>query len=488
MSGLPKQPLLLRIEKPAYGGAGLARDDGKVVFTPYTLPGELVTSTVTHSKSSFAEASLAEVIEPSPDRVHPPCTYFGVCGGCHYQHAGYPAQLRMKAAILEETLLRARLTDLPAIVTHASGPFGYRNRIRLQLDPVSSALCYRERGAHRLIEVRRCPIAAPDLERALISLAEVCVSHQCGSFFSQVELSVNHDGSELLMALSLRGDANAAEAGVRLERLCSVLAPRLPALRGAGVQRSTEAVLTVGPRSRSATRQLARRGGRPASQSRTTGAGQDSGADESTSAGALLASWGTPQMTYQVAGVDYRVSLGAFFQVNRGLAGTLVELATRGRSGVLAWDLYAGVGLFSRVLATRFEQVVAVEASPVACGDLRENLGPPHQAICRSTLEFLRRQTLPRMGKPGRFSPLPKAALPDFVLVDPPRAGLGEEAAQLLSQIGPSEITYVSCDPATLSRDLRVLVNSGYKLNQIHLIDLFPQTFHLETVAMLSRT
>jgi 23S rRNA (uracil1939-C5)-methyltransferase len=196
-------------------------------------------------------------------------------------------------------------------------------------------------------------------------------------------------------------------------------------------------------------------------------------------------------MTYQVAGVDYRVSLGAFFQVNRGLVGTLVELATHRRSGLLAWDLYAGVGLFSRVLASRFEQVVAVEAAPTAYQDLRANLGLPHQAICSGTLEFLRREAArPHAGKSRGSKPVftpPRSVLPDFVLVDPPRAGLGEEAARLLSQIGPGEITYVSCDPATLSRDLRVLVNSGYKLNEIHLIDLFPQTFHLETVAMLSR-
>jgi 23S rRNA (uracil1939-C5)-methyltransferase len=360
----------------------------------------------------------------------------------------------MKAQILEETLTRAHLSPLPDITTHAGKPFGYRNRIRLHIDPFTSTLGYRERGSHRLLRVDVCPIAAPELEQALQALAPVFAARHAGKLFSQVELSINHDGSELLLALWLRSTANHAQA--ELDSLCKSVSPLIPVLRGAAIQAAPSARTT--------------RDKRPREESDSTLL--------EDAPGSLLASWGEPRMAYRVGGSAYRVSLGAFFQVNRSLVPKLVELATSGRSGAIAWDLYAGVGLFSTVLAQQFTQVIAVEGAPVSSEDLRANLGgtSAHQAVRSSTLDFLRRQRQK------------KASRPDFVLVDPPRAGLGSEATELLAQIRPAHITYVSCDPATLARDLRALVESGYQLQQLHLIDLFPQTFHLETVAMLSLT
>ncbi len=485
-SGAAQRPSVLRIEKPIYGGAGLARDDGKAVFIPYTLPGELVAAVVTHSKASFAEAALAKLYEPSPDRVEPPCPYFGSCGGCHYQHANYPAQLAIKVAILEETLARAHLSALPQIVTHAGEPFGYRNRVRLHLAPFAptarEAVGYRARASHHLIAVEQCPIAAPALEQALGHLARAAVEQQCGSYFSQAEVSINQDGTALLLALWPRPAANLQQAGARLTSLCEALQARLPGLQGAAVHAPV-------PGDRSA----ARRGGAQGPQGRTgKGPGRfvEDEAIPDSPPGVPIATWGASHMTYKVGSFEYRVSLGSFFQINRTLLERLVELATGGRQGGLAWDLYAGVGLFSRVLTEGFAQVVAVEAAPTSFDDLRLHLAAPHQAVQGSTAEFLRRaaagQTM-RMQGGTQKQAASGVSRPDFVLVDPPRAGLGEEVTSLLARIGPPEITYVSCDPATLSRDLRALVDSGYALRQMHLIDLFPQTFHLETVAMLSR-
>jgi 23S rRNA (uracil1939-C5)-methyltransferase len=171
------------------------------------------------------------------------------------------------------------------------------------------------------------------------------------------------------------------------------------------------------------------------------------------------------------------VSIGSFFQVNRLLIEPLVELVTRDAAGKLAWDLYAGVGLFARALLSSFDQVVAVESAPRSVQDLRHNLsGGPHRIAASSTLGFLQRA---------------RAAgndTPDLIIVDPPRAGLGKEVTTLLAEIRPPHITYVSCDPATLSRDLKSLLDSGYSLQQLHMVDMFPQTFHLESVAMLSLT
>ena len=483
--------LTLRIDKPVYGGAGLARHQGQVIFTPFTLPSELVTAGVTYARTSFAEARLASVLEPSPARVKPPCPYFGVCGGCHYQHAGYEAQLAIKRTILAETLARARLMDLPEIVTHASEPFGYRNRIRLHLDAGTSALGYRERASHRLLSVEVCPIATSDLEQALSALRAICAQQQCGRVFSAVELSSNHDGSELLLALWLRPGTAVSQAQPLLQNLCEALQALVPTLRGAGVH-APEPRNELEPRARS------QGGSRTSRSSRTrmpaAGGGKlgdvDSGPLEEEP-GHLIAAWGTPAMTYKAGGFAYRVSLGAFFQVTRTLVDRLAALATAERSGKVAWDLYAGVGLFSCLLARQFEQVIAVEGAPASAGDLKQNLAAPHQAVRTGTGDFLRRQlsafTSPTRKPGARSAPQPNTpARPDFVLIDPPRAGLGAEGSRILSEIGPPSITYVSCDPATLARDLRVFVESGYKLQQLHLIDLFPQTFHLEAVAMLS--
>jgi len=184
-------------------------------------------------------------------------------------------------------------------------------------------------------------------------------------------------------------------------------------------------------------------------------------------------SWAADGLTYVVGDESYWVSRGSFFQVNRSMLDMLVKLVTADRSGQLAWDLYAGVGLFSRVLTKRFKEVTAVEAA--ADDLLRSFRGDGRHAIDATTFEFLQQAVLQR-------------DRPDLVVVDPPRAGLGEEVCSLLARLRTPEVVYVSCDPVTLGRDLRQMVDSGYRLHELHLVDMFPQTFHQETVAVLSHT
>jgi 23S rRNA (uracil1939-C5)-methyltransferase len=185
------------------------------------------------------------------------------------------------------------------------------------------------------------------------------------------------------------------------------------------------------------------------------------------------AAWGRPSLDYTVGSLRYQVSAGAFFQVNRYLIPALVDEVVAKRSGNIAWDLYAGVGLFARALAQRFDQVIAVESSPSSTADLVHNLrGPAHKHVSRDTLHFLQS---------------PPAQTPDLAVVDPPRAGLGSDVCHRLAAVQPRQIVYVSCDPSTLARDLRALQPSGYRPVALTLIDLFPQTFHLETVATLER-
>jgi 23S rRNA (uracil1939-C5)-methyltransferase len=177
-------------------------------------------------------------------------------------------------------------------------------------------------------------------------------------------------------------------------------------------------------------------------------------------------------LNYPAVGEVYWISRGGFFQVNRFLIDELVRIVTAGRRGAVAWDLYAGVGLFSRALAKAFRQVVAVEA---AANDLSRSFkGPGKRAVETTTVEFLRSAVIQR-------------ERPDLIVMDPPRAGVGAEVCALLARISSPEIVYVSCDPVTLARDLKLLVEAGYKLAEIHMVDMFPQTFHLETVTILRR-
>jgi 23S rRNA (uracil1939-C5)-methyltransferase len=186
-----------------------------------------------------------------------------------------------------------------------------------------------------------------------------------------------------------------------------------------------------------------------------------------------LAQWGSGAIVYPAAGFNFRVDHGAFFQVNRWLIDAFVQAVTAGHAGSLAWDLFAGVGLFARALTPHFSRIVAVESAPTSTSALEFNLrGTSGVPVAANTLDFLRANTTLR---------------PDFIVVDPPRTGLGAEVTTLLAQIGAPALTYVSCDPATLARDLKPLIASGYAIEKLTLADLFPQTFHLETIVQLGR-
>lgn len=423
----------LQIERAIYGGAGLARADGKAVFVPYVLPGEVVEAHVVEDRGGYTQTELDSVIEPSAFRSEPPCSYFGRCGGCHYQQAAYEEQLRMKASILRETLERAGLADIPEITPVYAESFAYRNRIRLHVQHTPLALCYKQRGSHANLPVNACPIAAPLPAKALDLFRVYGEALGISQWVEKIEFFANGDASGLLISLWTR--RNARFAASRLPEFLAAVRENLEVPVGIGVFSS----------------------------------------ERGKQQGRLIAQAGEKYLHYKAASYPYRVSLGSFFQVNRFLLDRLVSLVTDNAAGSTAWDLYAGVGLFARRLAKNFSQVVAVESAPSSFADLQENLkGTHHKAVAASTLDFLRRAEKQR--EPA----------PDLVVVDPPRAGLGKEVTALLGKIRSQHITYVSCDPATLSRDLFALVESGYHLRNIHMVDLFPQTFHLESVTTLS--
>jgi 23S rRNA (uracil1939-C5)-methyltransferase len=387
------------VEKLVYGGDALARLDGRVTLAPFALPGERIRAAAEREKPGLIHARTLAVLDPAPQRVAPRCPYFGRCGGCHYQHAGYEFQLEAKRAILAEELRRVGKIEPPEeIAVVAADPWGYRNRAQLHIE--KGRVGYREARSHKLCAIDSCPIASPKINQTIGALAGMLRDSRWPRFLRSVEIFTD-------------------ERQVQL----SVLETERP---------------------------VARR----------------------------FFDWCAETIPGLVAGaLDYqdrvRVSRNAFFQVNRYLADKLVEIALEGAGGETALDVYAGVGLFSLDLARRFRQAAAVESGAAAAGDLAfnaERAGLANLRVERRTAE-------------AYLDALERA--PDFVLLDPPRAGLGKAVVQRLIDLRPPAVTIVACDPATLARDLAALLGAGYRIEKMTLVDLFPQTYHLETVVRL---
>ena len=413
---------------------------------------------------------------PTQDRATPPCPHFGPCGGCQLQHLAYPAQLAAKAARLR-TLLAATGLQLPELQLHASPPLAYRNRIRLTLAEVSGQL----RAGYlssappetsnleprtlnlAFLPIAQCPIAAPILWRATEALlAEL--NQRAGPWLKrapftldQLELFTTANQSHLQISLFVRTSAKTlpAKLTAAFNALCEALRAHIPQLAGAGIY----LLPTRSARSRRAEQP------RPGP------------------------TWGSPGLTYSIPSLEprtsnlepqsYWVPRTAFFQINRFLLPELVSLVSpdpvaANRAGQSAWDLYAGVGLFSRALAPHFTRVTAVEIAEPAFTALAQTKLPNLHAVKATTLDFLRTAVLQR-------------DRPDRIVLDPPRTGAGPEVCALLARIAAPTLIYVSCSPETLPSDLHTLAASGYRVAQLHLLDLFPQTTHIETVAILTR-
>jgi 23S rRNA (uracil1939-C5)-methyltransferase len=435
--------LQLTVEKLVYGGDGLARlpaDEhgrGKAMFVPFVLEGEKVEAALLEQKPGFARGRADQILEASSQRISPGCRYFQHCGGCHYQHTGYEHQLEIKAAILKENLRRIAKLELDTELTiHPSPPWNYRNRTRVKVQTKPEfALGYYKFNSHELLAVEECPISSSLINRAMAAIWRMGRAGKVIGEIQEIEFFANAEDSQLLMELYCAVDSTPATAKQFAEDLWQAQ----PDVAGVVLLKNHVAGRN------------AKSGGEPE----------------------LLAVSGDAELTYKTKLAPYRVSAGSFFQVNRYLTDELVNTVTAGRSGRTAIDLYAGVGLFSSVLNREFERVIAVESSPTSYADLLYNSPANVKAVRTTSEQYLKNVT-------GKLHP-------DLVVVDPPRSGLGASVIQSLVMLGAPRMTYVSCDPATLSRDLGGLLKSGYRVEQAHMVDLFPQTYHLESVFHLVR-
>lgn len=438
----------ITIEKLIYGGDGLAHHEGSTVFVPFVLPAERVSVAPVERKKKFIRARVDKLIEPSAGRAVPPCPHFGACGGCNYQHIPYEAQLQYKTEILRETLRRlGHIEWLSEIAAHASPPWGYRNRAQWKVraleqagaDPIAASssselqatrlrIGYFGANSTTLRPVDQCAILSPLLLKTFLAFRQALAAGQFPRNLREIEAFAGVGDSKLLITLTFAGGfPRAKEIAEKVRRV----APEL------------ESLLQHDP----------------------------------TSERMDLA--GPGFVEYPAGGSSYRVGHLSFFQVNRFLLDEMVnEIAGNEEGGRLALDLFAGVGLFSVPLAKRFDRIVAVESNPAAARDLEFNIS--------SRAESNRGSIEARAMDVEHFLEKFKDK-PDLIVADPPRAGLSPEVVKQLARIKPSRITYISCEPPTLVRDLSELLKAGYEISAIHLFDLFPQTFHMEAVALLRR-
>lgn len=425
----------LTIHKLIHGGKGLGTlADGIKVMVAGVLPGETVTVRETKAHRGHKEAELLRIELPSPERIEPPCPYYGRCGGCNLQHASYGAQLASKREILLESLHRGRilLADEQCRPTLPSPQqFGYRHRIRLHVD-TDGRVGFHQATSNTVVPIRRCLLATEAINGVLEALVDAGLGEQLQGSVAGIELL--HSPADDRVLLTLHPSATTKPA--HLDPLRDVLAPL------------ADVVMVAAPRGR----------------------------HQQSQPEAIL--------SQQFSLFDHQYQLhwesGCFFQVNTQqnlqlIATALHELDIP--TPCLALDLFCGMGNFSIPLALLGASVTGIEHNRRSIHWAGRNAVEAGLASCRFLVGDVEAQLRGLVKRRSRF---------DIVLLDPPRQGLGKAAA-LLPELAPRQIVAISCDPATQARDLGQIIAGGYRLCHITPVDMFPQTHHIESVALLER-
>ena len=424
------------VESLAHGGDGVARlPDGRTVFVPGSCPADELTVRITEDRPRYARASIVSIDTASPDRVDAPCPYYGTCGGCDWQHVSYAAQLRAKSRALHDALSHiAGLSD-PIVDSCIASPdaLGYRNRIELSASesPSGLVLGFMRHGTADLLPIDDCPLLQGKNRRLPKSLAGALrfAARRGANGITRVTVRVSSSG----------------------ETAIALWTPPGPLPRAA-----VSSLVTEATGARSVTRIIYK------------------GPIERRAVTHVEALAGPPVWRERLGDDRYVVSAPSFFQVNSKTAGLLRDraLAACDADGTMrVGDLYAGVGTFTLPLARAAGEVVAVESSRYALADLRANLD-----AADLDADIVPGDAAHALGELGHL---------DAAVIDPPRSGLSDETMRALVSARIHRIVYVSCDPATLARDVRLLGETGYQPLHFTPVDLFPQTHHVETVGVL---
>ena len=380
----------LTLTDMAYEGHAIGRHDEEVIFVEYGLPGEDVEVELFKRQGGVAFGRVVEVYVASPDRIEAPCPYFGICGGCHWQHITYERQLELKQHVVKEQLRRIGKFELQPVqpTVPAEDPWHYRNHVRMSAGRHGD-IGFVRRGSHRFLPIERCLIAHP----AINEIIEKLQGKAAG--LHQVEVRAGANTGELMLVQDMRDRE-----------------PSMP----------------------------------------------------------------EPSRVYTDAllGRRFQISAPSFFQSNTRQAERLIEIVRERldlRGDELLLDAYAGVGTFAALFAGEAREVIGIEESPAAVADARVNLADlPNVRYLEGKVE----DVLPNLD-----------VRPDAVILDPSRVGCHPDVITAILGMAAPRLVYVSCDPATLARDLRLLVDGGYELLDVTPLDMFPQTYHIESVSVL---
>ena len=421
----------LRVETLANGGPGIARHCGRVIFIPGTVPGDLVVGRLVREKKRYAEAELVEILEPSAQRVVPPCPVADECGGCQWQQMPYAAQLSWKERLFRESLIRQCQLSADVFLPIQPSPrqWGYRSRVQIKCHQAGDQfVCgfYRPKSRF-VVAIETCPVIAPELNDLLVEMRAALTPTEFANQVPQLDLAIGDDGRRRAVVHYLGQNGRA---------LCALLDP---------LARRLETALLIQQGRKDSLRSIS----------------------------------GDPDLAIRVdqPPLDLRYGAGGFAQINLAQNRLLVDAALEaaqltGAERVL--DLYCGMGNFSLPLARRAHRVIGVEDFAPSIAMARRNAASNRLA----NVEFhvcAAEDALRRFGGDPGF---------DLVLLDPPRSGAYALAKQLCAT-PVRRVVYISCDPQTLARDLQPMLHGGYRLVSSQAFDMFPHTHHVESLTVL---
>ncbi len=415
----------VQIEKLVQGGAGLGRIGSRVVFVPYTIPGEQVAVKIDQEKGDYTEGVVEEVLRASPHRRIPPCPVFGACGGCQLQHLPEGLQLEYKLSALTETLHRIGRINPDVMLPPVAAPDAFNYRSRVQLKVENGKIGFYRNKSHLMVPIDHCPLLIPSLNQALSLLGKEAPL----SAIDGIEIQGDEEGGLLIIFV---GRNIPYEEGARF-------------YESAGKKLTLHGLIVYTRRFRY--------------------------------------SFGRDYLVYTQSGKTARIRDQSFSQTNSAMNRRLTET-------VIAWiaptpddhilEVYGGAGNFTLALAGHVQWITAIEANPIAYEDARTNMeraGCKNVSFVRASADTGIKEILLRQEK--RYH---KA------LLNPPREGVTRTSLMMLSKLSLEKVFYISCNPATFARDVRVLLDAGYRLTRLQSFDMFPQTGHIELLSELVRS
>lgn len=427
-------------------GLGVVRLDGAVVFVPQAVRGETVDLRITKVMKTAAAGEIVKIHAPSPERMEPDCPKFGVCGGCDFRHLTYAEELWAKRRRVQDALSRLGGSDVQVEeILGAKNPEGYRNKCQYPVGPAGEIGFFRARS-HQVAPVKRCLLQPEVFDRTAKAVGDWMKRYKIPAYDERT-------GKGLIRHIYIR-------ANRRGQSLCCVVA------NGKQVPREPELAAMV-----------------LAAAPKTAGVLLNT----NTKKGNVVLGekyrtlWGQDFLMDTLCGLEFKLSPPSFYQVNREQAevlyGRALEFAGLNGSET-ALDLYCGTGTITLCLASRAKRVIGAEIVPAAIRDAEENArrngvenveffcGDAADTAAKLAVEGLR---------------------PDVVTVDPPRKGLAPEVISSIAEMGPERVVYISCDPGTLGRDVKIFAGFGYRAVRAAAVDMFPGTRHVETVILLAR-